>query len=223
MLTCIPGILNSSDLERIDGILKDAEFEDGRATAGFRAKRVKENLQLNSAAPRKKEVNELVENALKRSTLFRRVAIPRIICPPLISRYKPGMAYGAHVDDALMGSDRRVRTDLAVTVFLNEQSEYEGGELMISTSMGDIAVKLPRGDGVVYPASTIHRVNPIVSGERIAAVTWVQSHVREPMQRELLADLDLLKNSLNDVNPNDEKTDIAFKIYSNLLRMWADA
>ncbi len=222
MLTCIPGILNASDLERIDEILKDAEFEDGRATAGFRAKRVKANLQLNSAAPCKKEVNELVENALKRSTLFQRVAIPRIICPPLISRYKPGMAYGAHVDDALMGNDRRARTDLAVTVFLSEQSDYEGGELMISTSMGDIAVKLPRGDGVVYSASTIHRVNPIVSGERIAAVTWVQSHVRDPMQRELLADLDLLKNALNDVNPNDEKTDIAFKIYSNLLRMWAD-
>lgn len=223
MLTCIPGILDSSDLEYIDECLKEAEFEDGRVTAGFRAKRVKDNLQLETEAPGKKEINDLIRNGLRRSALFQRVAIPRTIRPPLISCYKPGMSYGAHVDDALMGKTNRVRTDLAVTIFLSEQDSYEGGELMVGTSMGHIAVKLPRGDGVVYPASTIHSVNPVTRGERLAAVTWVQSHVRDPMQRELLADLDLLKNSLNEANPDDEKTELAFKLYSNLLRMWADA
>lgn len=223
MLTCIPSILNSTELEHIDECLKEAEFEDGKTTAGFRAKRVKENLQLTAAAPVKKEINELVQGALKRNTLFQRVAIPRTIRQPLISRYTPGMAYGPHVDDALMGNPHRVRTDLAVTVFLSDQDAYEGGELMVGSSMGHIAVKLPRGDGVVYPASTIHSVNPVTSGERLAAVTWVQSHVRDPMQRELLAELHFLKNSLNEANPSDEKTELAFKLYSNLLRMWADA
>jgi PKHD-type hydroxylase len=223
VLTCIPEILNSSELERIDECLQDAEFEDGRATAGYRAKRVKENLQLKTADPAKKEVSKLVQNGLKHNALFQRVAIPRSIRPPLISRYKPGMFYGAHVDDALMGDAPRVRTDLAVTVFLSQQESYEGGELMVGTSIGHIAVKLPRGDGVVYPASTLHRVNPVTSGERLAAVTWVQSHVGDPMRRELLADLDVLKSALNESNPNDNNTDLAFKIYSNLLRMWADA
>jgi PKHD-type hydroxylase len=133
------------------------------------------------------------------------------------------MSYGAHVDDALMGASPRIRSDLAITVFLSAQDSYEGGELMVGTSIGHIAVKLPRGDGVVYPASTIHSVNPVTRGERLAAVTWVQSHVRDPMQRELLADLDLLKKSLNEIKPDDEKTELAFKLYSNLLRMWADA
>ncbi len=222
MLTCIPSVLDSTELDRIEDCLREAEFEDGKTTAGFRAKRVKDNLQLKAGAPGKKEINELVQNALRRNALFQRVAIPRTIRPPLISRYKPGMAYGAHVDDALMGDPHRVRTDLAVTVFLSDQDAYEGGELMVGSSMGHIAVKLPRGDGVVYPASTIHSVNPVTSGERLAAVTWVQSHVRDPMQRELLSDLNLLKNSLNEANPSDEKTELAFKLYSNLLRMWAD-
>ncbi len=223
MLTCIPSILDSTELERIEDFLQEAEFEDGKATAGFRAERVKDNLQLKATAPGKKEINELVRTALRRNKLFQRVAIPRTIRPPLISRYTPGMKYGAHVDDALMGGPNRVRTDLAVTVFLSDQAAYDGGELMVGTPMGHIAVKLPKGDGVVYPASTIHSVNPVTSGERLAAVTWVQSHVRDPMQRELLADLDLLRNSLNESNPGDEKTELAFKLYSNLLRMWADA
>ena len=223
MLTCIPGVLDSRELDRIEECLREAEFEHGKITAGFRAKRVKNNLQLKADAPGKKEINEVVQDALKRNAQFQRVAIPKTIRPPLISRYKPGMTYGAHVDDALMGNQHRVRTDLAVTVFLSDQDAYEGGELMIGSPMGHIAVKLPRGDCVVYPASTIHSVNPIISGERLAAVTWVQSHVRDPMQRELLADLHFLKNSLNEANPNDEKTELAFKLYSNLLRMWADA
>lgn len=223
MLTCIPSVLDPSELDRIEECMKEAEFENGKVTAGFRAKRVKDNLQLKTSTPGKKEINELVQDALMRNRLFQRVAIPRTIRPPLISRYTPGMTYGAHVDDALMGNPKRVRTDLAVTVFLSEQATYEGGELMVESPMGHIAVKLPRGDGVVYPASTIHSVSPVTSGERLAAVTWVQSHVRDPMQRELLADLDLLKNSLNEERPSDEKTELAFKLYSNLLRMWADA
>ncbi len=223
MLTCIPKVLNESELNQIDELVAQSEFEDGKLTAGYRAERVKDNLQLKSDMPHKQALNELVLNALKKNRLFQRVAIPRIIRPPLVSRYTSGMSYGSHVDDALMGTGRQVRSDLAVTVFLADQSSYEGGELMVKTSLGELAVKLPRGDGVVYPASTIHRVNPVVSGERIAIVTWVQSHVRDPLQREILADLDGMKESLDQADPHGEATEVAFKVYSNLLRMWADA
>jgi len=215
-------VFNASELERIDELVAKAEFEDGKITAGYRAERVKDNLQLKSDTPSKHELNKLVLKALKSNKLFKRVAIPRIIRPPLVSRYTSGMSYGTHVDDALMGTAKPVRTDLAVTVFLTEQSSYEGGELMVRTSLGELAVKLPRGDGVLYPATTIHRVNPIVSGERIAIVTWVQSHVRDPMQREILANVDRLKLSLDQTDPQGETTEVAFNVYSNLLRMWAD-
>ncbi len=223
MLTCIPEVLEAQELERIDELLARANYQDGKRSAGYRAKRVKNNLQLERDDPNRQEINTIVLEALTRNRLFQRIAIPRSIRPPLISRYEPGMAYGAHVDDALMGGASRVRTDLAVTVFLSDRDQYEGGELMVGTSLGALAVKLPRGDAVVYPASTIHRVNPVSAGERLAAVTWVQSHVRDPLQRELLSDLDLLKQSLDQTNPADETTDLAFKVYSNLLRMWAEA
>ncbi len=223
MLTCIPEVLKAQELERIDELLARANYQDGKRSAGYRAKRVKNNLQLERDDPNRQEINTIVLEALTRNRLFQRIAIPRSIRPPLISRYEPGMAYGAHVDDALMGGASRVRTDLAVTVFLSDRDQYEGGELMVGTSLGALAVKLPRGDAVVYPASTIHRVNPVSAGERLAAVTWVQSHVRDPLQRELLSDLDLLKQSLDRTNPADETTDLAFKVYSNLLRMWAEA
>lgn len=223
MLTCIPKVLNESELKQVDELVAQSEFEDGKLTAGYRAKRVKDNLQLNSDMPHTQELNELVLNALNENRLFRRATIPRIIRPPLVSRYTSGMAYGSHVDDALMGTGLQVRSDLAVTVFLTDQSSYEGGELMVKTSLGELAVKLPRGDCVVYPASTIHRVNPVESGERIAIVTWVQSHVRDPLQREILADLDGMKESLDQADPHGETTEVAFKVYSNLLRMWADA
>ncbi len=223
MLTCIPEVLKAQELERIDELLARANYQDGKRSAGYRAKRVKNNLQLERDDPNRQEINTIVLEALTRNRLFQRIAIPRSIRPPLISRYEPGMAYGAHVDDALMGGASRVRTDLAVTVFLSDRDQYEGGELMVGTSLGALAVKLPRGDAVVYPASTIHRVNPVSAGERLAAVTWVQSHVRDPLQRELLSDLDLLKQSLDQTNPADETTDLAFKVYSNLLRMWAEA
>ena len=122
-----------------------------------------------------------------------------------------------------MGGPIKERSDLAVTVFLSKQEDYEGGELMVTTSLGELAVKLHRGDAVVYPASTLHRVNPVTKGERLAAVTWVQSHVRDAAQREVLADMEMLKQSLATTSADDEQIDLAFKLYSNLLRMWADS
>ena len=195
-------------------------FVDGRATAGFRAKRVKENEQLNPAAPSR---DTLVIDGLRRNAEFQRIVLPRTIQKPLFNRYRTDMTYGWHVDDALMGPHEQWRTDVSVTVFLNQPDEYEGGELEIDSAFGLQTVKLPAGAAVVYPSSTLHRVTPVTEGERLAAVTWVQSKVRDPGHREILADLDRVRHRMSELDPDGAETDIAFKTYANLLRRWADA
>ena len=153
---------------------------------------------------------------------FQEFAVPQVIRNPLISRYKPGMQYGLHVDNALMGTGSKVRSDLSCTVFLNEPEDYEGGELTIRTHWGEQEIKLRAGEAVVYPSSSLHRVNSVTSGERIAAVTWIQSHVRSGEQREVLYDLKQIVKKLAKAAPDDPETDLAFKTYSNLLRMWSE-
>ena len=218
MLTCIEDILSGEDLETIDSLLHDATFEDGKRTAGFRAKRVKENLQLKKS-DNTSPCQALIRDALMKSRKFKQVAFPRLVHPVLISKYDADMQYGAHVDDAIMSSGHR--SDIAVTVFLSDPDTYVGGELYIGIGFGEVAVKLPRGAAVVYSASTIHRVAPVLKGERLAAVTWVESHIRAPERRELLADLQAVRDHLHSIDPDGEHTELGFKTYANLLRMWA--
>ena len=156
------------------------------------------------------------------SSEFQRFAIPKTIQRPLISRYREGMNYGRHVDDALMGGASKTRTDLSVTLFLNDPADYEGGELVIESPMGEEEIKLPAGAAVVYPSGALHRVAPVTRGERIAAVTWVESHVRDPQRREILHDLEVIRTRLSKTAPESRETDLAFKTYANLLRMWAE-
>jgi PKHD-type hydroxylase len=132
------------------------------------------------------------------------------------------MDYGLHVDDAIMGRGDRVRSDLSVTVFLSNTEDYAGGELEMASPYGPQEVKLPAGSAVVYPSSTLHRVKPVTEGERLAAVTWVQSYVADPARREILYDVDKVRRRLMNAEPDAEETDIAFKVYANLLRMWSD-
>ncbi len=183
---------------------------------------MKNNLQLKKQAPGAEEIKKSIVKALSQNDEFQRVAIPKVVQKPLISRYRKGMNYGLHVDDALMGGDCKVRTDLSVTLFLNDPSEYDGGELAVETAMGEEQIKLPAGTAVVYASGALHRVAPVSRGERIAAVTWVESHVRDPLQREVLSDLDLIRRRLAEVSPDSRETDLAFKTYANLLRMWAE-
>jgi PKHD-type hydroxylase len=140
----------------------------------------------------------------------------------LISRYRPGMSYGLHVDEPLMGKDRSDRTDLALTLFLSDPLSYQGGELLVHSPWGIQKVKLPAGAAVIYPGSTLHRVMPVTSGERLAAVTFIESLLRNPVHRELMADLDAIRRHLHEKDPDSEATHLAFKTFANLMRLWAE-
>lgn len=222
MLLCLPDILEFAELKQIRHAIDDGVFKDGRLTAGYRAKRVKNNLQMDKDTPGAQEAKAIVLAALKRNRSFQETAFPRTIRPPIISRYQTGMNYGWHVDDALMAGDPKVRSDLSITVFLSDPGDYEGGELVISSPFGEQEVKLPAGGAVVYPSETLHQVAPVTAGERLAAVTWARSYVRDAAQRELLADLLAVQKKLAAIAPDEFETDLAFKTYSNLLRMWSE-
>lgn len=222
MLATIENVLGWPQVKLLRQALAEGEMVDGQKTAGFRAKRVKHNEQLSPTSPLRKEHDAMVLNALRRSTEFQRVAFPRHIHRPLFSRYGIGMNYGMHVDDAFMGKEDRIRSDLSVTLFLSNPDDYEGGELEMNSPYGPQEVKLPSGWAVVYPSSTLHRVKPVIAGERLAAVTWVQSFVADPARREILYDIDKVRRRLAELDPDGDETDLAFKSYANLLRMWSD-
>ncbi len=222
MLLCISDVLDYAELKEIRRLIGGGKFKDGKLTAGYRAKLVKNNLQLDKDAPGAKEVKSIVVAGLKRNRTFQDTALPRTIRPPLISRYQEGMNYGWHVDDALMAGDPKVRSDLSITVFLNDPADYDGGQLIISSPFGEQEVKLPAGAAVVYPSATLHQVAPVTEGERLAAVTWARSYVRDAAQREMLADLLAVQKKLAALAPDEAETDLAFKTYSNLLRMWSE-
>lgn len=220
MLECIPDILDHRQLAELRDAVGDAGFVDGAKTAGYRARRVKHNEQLGRDQPKRAEIDKLVIDSLNASEMFRRIAHPRRIRRPLISRYRSGMEYGLHVDDAVMGGD--FRSDLSVTLFLSQPMDYDGGELELHTGYGPTTIKLPAGAAVVYPSGALHRVTPVTRGERLAAVTWVQSRVRDVARREILADLDRVKRHFAKLEPEGEETDLLFKSYANLLRMWSE-
>jgi PKHD-type hydroxylase len=223
VITVIGDVLTFEELQKVRDAFAGMVFVDGKATAGHRAKRVKQNLQADRAkSPQAADLEEIVLGALRRNAEFKRAALPRHIRPPLFSRYEPGMHYGRHVDDAIMGSSHRARSDLSVTLFVSDPQDYDGGELAIETPFGEQEIKLPAGAAVVYESSTLHRVVPVTRGYRLAAVTWVQSLVRDPAAREILHDLDLVRHACNRLAPDAHETDLAYKAYVNLMRMWAE-
>ena len=219
MLLTIGDVLDLTELREIRREAEAAAFRDGRMTAGYRAKAVKKNEQV---APGQGEIGDKVRKALQRNPEFKRAAFPRKVRLPIISRYQPGMEYGTHVDDALMGPASDCRSDISVTVFLSDPGDYEGGELEIENAFGPQQVKLPAGAAVLYPSSSLHRVRPVETGERLAAVTWVQSQVRDPQKRELLYELGQVRSYLHKEAKEAHATDLAFKTYANLLRLWAE-
>jgi len=222
VLCIIPDVLDWSTLKQIRGVADEAEFRDGRLTAGYRAKRVKNNAQMRKSSQKEKTLDKVLIDALNANKTFRRRALPKRIMAPMISRYEVGMNYGPHVDDALMNRPNTVRTDLATTIFISDPNEYEGGELVIDSPFGEQQVKLPAGAAVLYSATTLHYVAPVSEGVRIAAVTWIQSHVRDSGEREILADLDEICATLAKIAPERRETDLAFKTYANLTRRWAE-
>lgn len=223
MIVCIPDVLTPAELQNIRNEAAKMPFVPGSETAGGRAKRVKNNEQVSQKAEERKVLHEVVIAALMRSKTFTRAALPRRIRPPLISRYRPGMAYGKHVDNALMGPKlTRDRSDISCTVFISDIDDYDGGELVIHSPFGLQEVKLPSGSAVIYPSSTLHEVAEVTRGERLVAVTWIQSYVRDERQREILSHVSRIKDKLGEIAPDAEETDFAHQTHSNLMRMWSE-
>jgi PKHD-type hydroxylase len=223
MIACIGDVLSPDEIKKLRDEAALLPFVPGAETAGGRARRVKNNEQVSQKAEERKVLHEVVIGALMRNKDFNRAALPKRIRPPLISRYRQGMAYGQHVDNALMGPKQaRERSDVSITVFISDINEYDGGELVIHGSFGMQEVKLPSGSVVVYPSSSLHEVVEVTRGERLVAVTWAQSYVRDDRQREILASLAQVKDKMNAIAEDAFETDQVHHIYANLLRMWAE-
>ena len=221
MILSIDNVLTSEEVKIIVDSLNKADFVDGRTTAGWHAKVVKNNTQLDSQASYAKDLRELVKTALKRNALFQSAVLPKIIHSTLLSRYEEGMSYGRHVDNALMG-DEFWRSDVSFTVFLSDSSTYAGGELVIESTDSERIYKLEAGSAIVYPSSTLHWVQPVTEGVRVAAVGWVQSLVRDFNEREILFDLDTTRRSIFAKEGKSIEFDLISKSYANLLRKWAE-
>ncbi len=222
MLNSIDGLLNDTELGQVRRILDGASFVSGAGSAGKQAAAVKHNEELPLGAAETEQLNRIVMGNLVRHPVYLTAALPLKVASPYYSRYTRGMAYGPHVDDPVMGQGPRYRSDVAVTVFLNAPTEYEGGALCIETPYGDQSVKLEAGSAVLYPASFVHRVENVTSGIRLAAVTWIQSLVRDAARRDLLYQLAQARDSLSQVAPAERAKSLIDQVYVNLVRMWGD-
>jgi PKHD-type hydroxylase len=223
MLIQIPKLLSQQQLNAIQNILADAEFIDGKLSAGKMAETVKQNQEISSSNPVLNQLNNIVMNCLIKDTLYIGATFPQKVATPFYAKYTKGMSYGDHIDDPVMGGQgHSYRSDISLTIFLNSPTEYDGGELVINSELGQQQVKLDAGDAIIYPSSSIHHVNEVTRGERLVAVTWVQSMVRSVEQRALLYNLGLSRDQLMAENPNSELTTRVNNSYANLLRMWAD-
>ena len=223
MLVTIPNILDKERLDFISQVLDKSNFVDGTLSAGMAAKRVKNNEELSADEQQTQQLNNLVMGSLAQHDEFKASAIPFRVAAPYYARYTKGMAYGDHVDDPIMGgAAHQYRSDISTTVFLNEPSEYEGGELVITTSFGEQKIKLAAGSAVVYPSSSLHHVAEVTKGTRLVAVTWAQSMIRDPAKRELLYQLNQARESLLKSRPNDAETKQVDVSYVNLFRMWSE-
>jgi PKHD-type hydroxylase len=208
----------------VRGLLDQAPWQDGRATAGHRAQHVKNNLQLPVDLPAAKQLGELVANRLGHSQTFLSAALPLRIVPPRFNRYEGDGHYGSHVDNAVFpipGTAMSVRTDVSVTLFLSEPSEYDGGELIIQDTFGEHSVKLPAGDIILYPGSSLHRVTPVTRGVRFASFLWAQSLVAADHRRRMLYELDVAIQALSGDHPEHGSVDGLTHVYHNLLREWS--
>jgi PKHD-type hydroxylase len=204
-------------------MLAGAPFVDGRLSAGKEAKRVKLNQEVDRHAHELEQLNNLVMGKLVQHPVYRSAALPLRIASPYYARYTPGMRYGDHVDDPVMGTGGTLyRSDVSITVFISDPAEYDGGELEINTAFGEQQVKLPAGDAVMYPSSSLHRVAEVTRGERLVAVTWLQSLVRDPARRELLHELNSVREHMLAVTPDTEDAKLINKTYVNLVRMWSE-
>lgn len=219
MITHIPNLLPRDEAEALRSLLLDAAFEDGRATASGQAAQIKNNLQLQRGSELRKRADQTVQHAVARSQKLREKTLVKMVAPPTYNRYDIGMSYGEHVDAPSL-NDGRFRADLSMTIFLTDPAEYDGGELIMNQGDAEISIKYGLGDAVIYPTTVRHRVAPITRGSRLAAVTWLQSYIGDPLQRQILVDLSDAKNRLEERQPDAPELTLLKNGLFNLLRVW---
>jgi PKHD-type hydroxylase len=223
MILCLENILTEETLSVVNQQLENSPFVEGKETAGWHARSVKNNQQLDTRSPHATSLKKIVYTALENHAVFQMVTFPQKIHSLLFSRYETGMGYGSHVDNALMGGGEKLwRSDISVTLFLNSPWEYEGGELILEEIGGERSFKLEAGSLVLYPSHTLHRVENITLGSRKVAIAWVQSFVRDPRRREILFDLDTVRRSLFHKEGKSIEFDLLSKCHANLLREFVE-
>lgn len=225
MLLHVPQVLNPEELSQLQVLMANAEWTDGKVTAGTQSAQVKRNMQLPEASADAEAARQIVLKALGRNALFFSAALPKKIYPPLFNQYRKGMDFGAHIDNAVRthaASGMHVRTDISCTLFLADPDSYEGGELVVEDTYGQQMVKLPAGDMVLYPGTSLHHVRPVTRGARLASFFWLQSMIRDDAQRTLLFDMDAAIATLRQQMGDTAAVIRLTGNYHNLIRMWAD-
>jgi len=226
MLIQIPEVLRAAELAKVRAIVDAADWADGNATSGPQAALAKRNRQIAEDSPAAKRAGDVVLEALGKSSLFMAAALPAKVWPPMFNRYGAGEQFAMHVDNAVRikrGGVDRLRSDLSATLFLSDPDSYDGGELTVEDTYGAHSVKLAAGDLILYPASSLHHVTPVTSGERLASFFWVQSMIRDDSQRRALFDMDVAVQRLAGELGQGHASVVALTgTYHNLLRMWAE-
>jgi PKHD-type hydroxylase len=229
MLIAIPDVLTAAQVTNARSVLDNAEWVDGRVTAGHQSSKAKDNMQIPEGSPVAQELGSMIVEALGKNSLFVAAALPLRVFPPLFNRYSGGQSFGTHVDNAIRqvpGTPHRIRTDLSATLFFSGPDEYDGGELCVEDTSGVQRVKLPPGHMILYPATTLHHVTPVTRGARVCSFFWLQSMIRDDAKRSILFDLDLaiqrLGRDLPD-HPAAQQSSVQLTgVYNNLLRQWAE-
>ena len=225
MMVHIPDVLTSEQVARCRDVMVKAEWIDGNVTSGHQSRKVKHNLQLPEESETARELGDMVRKALYRSPLFMSAVLPQQVFPPLFNRYDAGMTFGSHVDNAIRShpiDPVRIRTDVSATLFISAPEDYDGGELVVEDTYGSHEVKLPAGDLIIYPATSLHNVTPITRGSRIASFFWTQSLIRDVSKRALLFDLDMAIIALTRDHPEHPSLVTLTASYHNLLRQWSE-
>jgi PKHD-type hydroxylase len=225
VLLVIPDVLSSEQVAHVRQVLDQAEWVDGRVTAGHQSARAKDNMQLPEDHPAARQLGEIILTALGQNALFLSAALPSRVFPPLFNRYQGGQSFGTHVDNAIRqvtATGHRIRTDLAATLFFSQPDEYDGGDLVVEDTYGMHSVKLPAGHMIVYPATSLHHVRPVTRGARLASFFWIQSMVRDDAERTLLFDLDTGIQRVAQEQIGHPASVQLTGVYHNLLRRWAE-
>ncbi|MET0338577.1 MAG: Fe2+-dependent dioxygenase [Caulobacter sp.] len=225
MMLHIPEVLTKQQVARLREVIDAADWIDGNATSGSQSRMAKANLQLPEDSPAARDAGAAILDALEKSPLFVAAGLPLKVFPPLFNQYGPGQTFGDHVDNSIRVAPdgMRIRSDLSATLFLTEPEDYDGGELLVDDTYGVHEVKLPAGDLILYPASSLHRVQPVTRGARISSFFWIQSLVRQDAQRALLFDMDVaIQRLAGQVGANDPSLVALTGTYHNLLRMWSE-